>query len=36
MESVILVNIGSGNGLAPVGAKPLPETMLIRYHLDPL
>ena len=29
--TVILDNIGSGNGLLPDGTKPLPEPMLI-YH----
>ena len=29
MASSNLVNNGSGTGLAPIGAKPLPEPMLI-------
>ena len=30
-----LVSIGPGNGLAPFGAKPLPEPMLTYHQLDP-
>ena len=30
-----LVNIGSGNGLMPVGTKPLPEPMLTYHHWNP-
>ena len=33
--SLILVIIGSSNGLVPVGTKPLLETMLIYHLLDP-
>ena len=32
---MILVNIGSGNGLMPNGIKPLPEPMLSFDHKDP-
>ena len=32
MATVILDNIGSGNGLLPVGTKPLPEPMLTYHH----
>ena len=36
MASLILVNIGSGNGLLPDGTKPLPESMLINHQLGPV
>ena len=35
MASWNLVNIGSGKGLLPASAKPLPQTILTYLHLDP-
>ena len=35
MASEILVNIGSGNGLVPNGAKPIPEPVLTYHQWGP-
>ena len=36
MATQILVNIGSGNGLLPDGAKPLLEPMLTYHKYEPM
>ena len=34
--NIDLVNIGSGNGLVPLGTKPLPEPLLTYHHQSPM
>ena len=35
MVSLVIVSIGSGDGLVPLGTKPLPDPMLIFCELNP-